>query len=434
MATLGARLSSSRNELRTPFRLLVGAEVERLRRGRKRVPKGEIEDLARRFKISRRTVFRLAKEFRDGISRSEGIDCHRQRRGNCGRAKVPTMLVENKIRAISPCKRHTIRDMSESAGIAQSTFFRKLGELGARRHTRWVKPCLSAAQKEARLRWIVDRTIRCGRNFEFKNFCHTLHLDEKWFEAVRDGQKVWVLPDEGHIPAPKVQHKSFVKKIMFLAVVGRPHHRPDGTFFNGLVGVWPFAKRVFAQRASKNRARGTAELQPVTVTGDVWRDLMVEKVFPAVRSAMRHAKRTTVLQLDGAKVHFKRSIRADIDRELNRDGFAIKLEQQPSNSPDLNVLDLGFFHSLQRKVAKIKHGGNLVDIVENVQMAFESYPPATLENVWQSLVLGMNNILRAEGGNDFPLPHHAPCAAENGGELGWRVAPDRVAREMRFEF
>ena len=173
-----------------------------------------------------------------------------------------------------------------------------------------------------------------------------------------------------------------MKKIMFLAVVGRPHHRPDGTFFNGLVGVWAFAKRVFAQCASKNRARGTAELQPVTVTGDVWRDLMVEKVFPAVRSAMRHAKRTTVLQVDSAKVHFKRSIRADIDRELNRDGFAIKLEQQPFNSPDLNVLDLGFFHSLQRKVAKIKHGGNLVDIVENIRMAFESYPPTTLENVW----------------------------------------------------
>ena len=77
MATLGARFSSNKNKLRTLFGSLVGAEVERLRRGRKRVPKGEIEDLARRFKISRRTVFRLAKEFRDGISRSEGIDCHR---------------------------------------------------------------------------------------------------------------------------------------------------------------------------------------------------------------------------------------------------------------------------------------------------------------------------------------------------------------------
>ena len=96
----------------------------------------------------------------------------------------------------------------------------------------------------------------------------------------------------------------------------------------------------------------------MTVMGDVWR----EKVFPSVRSAMRHAKRTTVLQLDGAKVSFKRSIRADIDRELNRYGFAIKLEQQPSNSPDLNVLDLGFFHSLQRRVAKIKHGAAVLDL------------------------------------------------------------------------
>ena len=84
---------------------------------------------------------------------------------------------------------------------------------------------------------------------------------------------------------------------------------------------------------------------------------------------------------DGRSWHTKRSIHHEISQELTKDGFDIRLEQQPSNSPDLNVLDLGFFHSLQTRVAKTKEGGKLVDILPNVNKAFKEYPPETLERV-----------------------------------------------------
>ena len=42
------------------------------------------------------------------------------------------------------------------------------------------------------------------RIFKFKNFWHILHLNEKWFEAIRDGQEMWVLPCKGQIPTSNV--------------------------------------------------------------------------------------------------------------------------------------------------------------------------------------------------------------------------------------
>lgn len=143
----------------------------------------------------------------------------------------------------------------------------------------------------------------------------------------------------------------------------------------------------FAQRSSKNRAQGTAESRSVTVTGNVWRDLMVQKsVFS---HSIGHVTRQDVHVLqhdfDRAKVHFKNSIQEDIDRKLHADGFNIKLKQQPAQSPDLSVLDLGFFNSLLKISTSIKDGGNLIAIVKSVENAFINYYSATLECVCQYL-------------------------------------------------
>ena len=149
---------------------------------------------------------------------------------------------------------------------------------------------------------------------------------------------------------------------MFLAAVGRHHKRPNGTHFCGLVGVWPFVREGIAARSSKNRAGGETELKLVSVDGNVWRDIMVGKVFPAIRDAYKHLKKQVVIQIDGAKPHIKSSIQASIEAECSKQGYNITLERQPAQSPDFNVLDLGFFHSLQVQASKIKESGNLQDV------------------------------------------------------------------------
>ena len=144
---------------------------------------------------------------------------------------------------------------------------------------------------------------------------------------------------------------------------------------------------------------------------------MVQKVIPAVRSAFWHAKREVVLQLDGARAHWKASIQDQLRHAFNSGGYRMTVRQQPSNLPDLNVLDLGFFQSLQRKSDAIKSGGRLVDIVKSVTDAFKAYPQATLEHVWQRLFAAMECVLECRGGNDYILPHRGKDGAGKRREL-----------------
>ena len=97
-----------------------------------------------------------------------------------------------------------------------------------------------------------------------------VHVDEKWFYAMKEGSRVWLLPTEDRISPPQTQNKGSIPKVMFIAAVARPQKRPDGTWFDGLVGIWPFVETVLAQRSSKNRPRGAPELKPINVTGEVF--------------------------------------------------------------------------------------------------------------------------------------------------------------------
>ena len=53
--------------------------------------------------------------------------------------------------------------------------------------------------------------------------------------------------------------------------------------------------------------------------------------------------------LDGAKVHFKGPILKYIDHELKADGFPRWSWSKAFKIGDLDVLDLGFAHSLERE-------------------------------------------------------------------------------------
>ncbi|CAN0375183.1 unnamed protein product [Discosporangium mesarthrocarpum] len=59
-------------------------------------------------------------------------------------------------------------------------------------------------------------------------------------------------------------------------------------------------------------------------------------------------------------------------------GDSIILEIQPANSPDLNVNDLGFFHSIQQLKEDVGVSSP-EDLVEATLEAFDVYPQETLE-------------------------------------------------------
>jgi hypothetical protein len=53
---------------------------------------------------------------------------------------------------------------------------------------------------------------------------------------------------------------------------------------------------------------------------------------------------------------------------------------QPPNSPDLNILDLSFFNSSQKRADRIKKQGhqNIIGLKESVERAYEEYPADTI--------------------------------------------------------
>ena len=69
--------------------------------------------------------------------------------------------------------------------------------------------------------------------------------------------------------------QTFFSKIMLLYSVGRPHHRPNGTFFDGLLGIWPFAIPVPTKSRLRNREAGPVELEPVKASSGYFKGMMV---------------------------------------------------------------------------------------------------------------------------------------------------------------
>ncbi|CAM9676296.1 unnamed protein product [Choristocarpus tenellus] len=101
-----------------------------------------------------------------------------------------------------------------------------------------------------------------------------------------------------------------------------------------------------AQHSSKHRPKGTKVLVPVTVDGERYKKLVIKHVILAIKACMpRPEGYTTFVQQDRAKPHTNEGIMEAIEEASGDD---IVIETQPVNSSDLNVNNLGFFHSIQQ--------------------------------------------------------------------------------------
>jgi hypothetical protein len=87
-----------------------------------------------------------------------------------------------------------------------------------------------------------------------------------------------------------------------------------------------------------------------------------------------------------------------------RTGLDIQLINQPVNSPDLNVLDLGFFNSLQ-SLSYDTVSRNLDDLIQNVKNEFDRYDPDTLNRVFLTLQGYMIEVMKDGGGNGYKISH-----------------------------
>ena len=98
-----------------------------------------------------------------------------------------------------------------------------------------------------------------------------IHVDEKWFFLTEKQQKIYLTEGETQGPERHTKHKNHITKVMFLTAVAKPRFDEAGNCtFDGKIGMWPFVKRVAAQRTSNNRVRGTMETKAINVDYEVY--------------------------------------------------------------------------------------------------------------------------------------------------------------------
>ena len=205
---------------------------------------------------------------------------------------------------------------------------------------------------------------------------------------------------------------------MFLCAVARPcFNTSANSWWDGKLGIWPIGDWEPAQRGSKNRPKGTLVWENKTVTKVVYRDLLINKLIPAILDKWPRGdrmSRTIYIQQDGAKKHIREDDE-EFNNALTEQDINTKLYTQTLNSPDVNLLDLGFFWAIQSfNDASPK---NEAELIQSVQDAYENYPRHKLNWTWLTLQSCFNQIILHHGDNDYSIEHISKAKLERQGQL-----------------
>jgi hypothetical protein len=160
---------------------------------------------------------------------------------------------------------------------------------------------------------------------------------------------------------------------------------------------------------------------------------MIAKVLPAIveRWPREDVGKTIWIQQDNAPSHVP-IYDEQFAAAVAQTGLDIRLINQPSNSPDMNVLDLGVFASLQ-SLENGRTSRNMDELIENVQKEFDEYDPSTLNRVFLTLQGCLIEVMKDGGGNKYKIPHMCKDRLEALGMLPKSLNVDRQLYENVME-
>ena len=161
---------------------------------------------------------------------------------------------------------------------------------------------------------------------------------------------------------------------MFLCAVVRPRFNPSAnSWWDGKLGIWRIGDWEPVKWKSKNRPKGMVVWKNKMVTKEAYRELLLSKLILAILEKWPRRDRmlrTIYIQQDGVKNHI-----CEGDEEFNNtlmeQDINAKLYMQTPNSPDINLLDLGFFRAIQSfNNASLK---NEEELIQSAMEAYETY-------------------------------------------------------------
>ncbi|XP_010462775.1 PREDICTED: uncharacterized protein LOC104743384 [Camelina sativa] len=336
-------------------------------------------------------IWKLAKDIPNG----EVVDVSHKRKGKCGGKNIVFDL--DRIVDIPFNRRKTLRSLAAALKISRTTLWRCLKRGLIKRHSNAIKPRLTENNMRARLQFclsMLDRTTLLGHP-KFVDMHNVVHIDEKWFYMTKRSENYYLHPSEEE-PYRTCQSKNYIGKVMFLAAMARPRFDNNGNeTFSGKIGVFPFVTMQPAQRHSRNREAGTLELKPMTsIKRENINDFLIGKVLPRIRERwpQEDFEKTIFIQQDNARTHVDPRDE-DFRAASSHHGFDIRLMCQPPNSPDLNILDLGFFNAIQTLQHEVCPK-TIEELVSAVEVMFDEYPPYLVNRIFVTLQSCMQEIMK----------------------------------------
>ncbi|KAL6853657.1 hypothetical protein ACP4OV_019686 [Aristida adscensionis] len=366
-----------------------------------------VTDVAALFSVSTRTVYRIWHLGNQCLKQGENIDVSKKRY-NCGHKEVQIDLNFLHDIPFSSRARTTLDDLSRELHVSKFKVWKLKKQGQIKRHSNSIKPLLKEENKIERLKWCISMLDPTSIHMDpmFRDFFDIVFIDEKWFYLTRKAERYYILPEEEE-PYRTCKSKNFIPKVMFLCAVTRPRMDNTGNcIFDGKIGCFPLVTYEQAKRSSKNRVAGTLEMKPIlSITKEVMRSFVIEKVLPAIRAKWpcQDIGKPIFIQQDNARPHVEPNDPLFCEA-AQQEGFNIQLICQPSNSPDFNILDLGFFAGIQAIQYK-KAAKTVPELVAAVEQAFQEFSPTLSNRIFSTLQLVMIEAMKGGGGNNYKIPH-----------------------------
>jgi hypothetical protein len=350
-----------------------------------------------------------------------------------GKFKYDRDEFKEAVKGVELKSRRSIRKLGRQIGVPATTISNILNprkpEPGVNpilvRHVSKLKPTLTDVNRLERFLYCSEQvnknTLQLVRP-KFLDQMDRVHIDEKWFNMCQDGE-TYILVEGEAPPERHVKHKNFIGKVMFLCAQARPrwdHH--TNTQWDGKIGIWPIGKYTLAQRSSVNRPAGTVEWENENIDHEVYRDLLVNHVLTEVMNKWpvgqwNNPSFKIRIQQDGAGGHCSHTD-GYLAEALEDLGLTDKVSfyTQPPNSPDLNILDLGLFNALQAAYYD-KAPKNPVELITMVHETYWEYPYLKINRMFVTLQTVFDEVIKANGGNEYKLVHMNKARLEREGRL-----------------
>ena len=118
---------------------------------------------------------------------------------------------------------------------------------------------------------------------------------------------------------------------------------------------------------------------------------------------------------------------------VQKTGLPIEISRQPVCSPDLNILDLGYFNSIQSLQHKTR-SYTIQQIICNVIKSFQDLEMTTLYNIFVTWQIIMLKIIQAEGDNTYKMPHNRRYLLEKSGIVTTTVVVNNRIMDLILKY